>query len=272
MLARYSCDLSMLAEIQKNGWPAQSHRGQVRTTTRERRIDILDRAPSGNRRRKRRLRLNGLQYRQTTRPAVEEALRETRQAKMDQAVFTKRTQFKTGEPACRRALSRWLPLNRLAEPNARAAFTLFDELDAGGFYRVGFAKTAASSPLDTSVSQRAWICRSLAEPDAGAASVLIDELDAASTLSASLARCYGMARVARVWKISRASVYRSLKEPPPNTIARRPGPVGACSDAELAEHIRQHIAASRLHGAGCPSYGRGCALLAFARAPVVCDG
>jgi putative transposase len=61
------------------------------------------------------------------------------------------------------------------------------------------------------------------------------------TLSPSLARCYGMARIARVWKISRASVYRSLKETPPNTIARRPGPVGACSDAELAEHIRQHI-------------------------------
>src|SRR6202795_282169 len=70
------------------------------------------------------------------------------------------------------------------------------------------------------------------------------------TLSPCLARCYGMARVARVWNISRASVYRSLKETPPNTIARRPGPVGACSDAELAEHIRQHIAASRLHGEG----------------------
>src|SRR3984893_1132797 len=70
------------------------------------------------------------------------------------------------------------------------------------------------------------------------------------TLSPSLARCYGVARVARVWKISRASVYRSLKETPPKTIGRRPGPVGACSDAELAEHIRQHIAASRLHGEG----------------------
>ena len=64
------------------------------------------------------------------------------------------------------------------------------------------------------------------------------------TLSPSLARCYGMARVARVWKLSRASVYRSLKETPPNTIARRPGPVGAGSDAELVEHIRQHIFAS----------------------------
>ena len=67
--------------------------------------------------------------------------------------------------------------------------------------------------------------------------------------SPSLARCYGMARVARVWKLSRASVYRSRKETP-NTIARRRGPVGAGSDAELAEHIRQHIAASRLHGEG----------------------
>ena len=46
------------------------------------------------------------------------------------------------------------------------------------------------------------------------------------TLSPSSARCYGLARVARVWTVSRASVYRSLKETPPNTIARRPGPVG----------------------------------------------
>ena len=70
------------------------------------------------------------------------------------------------------------------------------------------------------------------------------------TLSPSFARCYGLARVARAWKISRASVYRSLKETPPNPSARRPGPVGACSDAELADHIRRHIAASRLHGEG----------------------
>jgi hypothetical protein len=69
-------------------------------------------------------------------------------------------------------------------------------------------------------------------------------------LSPSFARCYGLARVARVWKISRASVYRSLKETPPNPSARRPGPVGACSDAELADHIRQQIAVSRLHGEG----------------------
>ena len=91
-------------------------------------------------------------------------------------------------------------------------------------------------------------------------------------LSPSFARCYGLARVARVWKISRAGVYRSLKETQPNTSARRPGPVGACSDAELADHVRRQIDASRLHGEGYASYGRDCALLAFAPAPAVCDG
>ena len=70
------------------------------------------------------------------------------------------------------------------------------------------------------------------------------------TLSPSSARGYGLARVARVWSVSRARVYRSLKETPPNTIARRPGPVGACLDSELADHIRQQIAASRLYGEG----------------------
>ena len=91
-------------------------------------------------------------------------------------------------------------------------------------------------------------------------------------LSPSLARCYGKARVARVWKIPRASVYRTLKETPSNTIARRPGPVGACSDAELAEHIRQQIAPPAFTARATASYGRGCALLAFAPAPVGCDG
>ena len=50
-------------------------------------------------------------------------------------------------------------------------------------------------------------------------------------LSPSLARCYGMTRVARVWKISRASVYRSLKEIPPDAIAER-------ADRLLARSIR----------------------------------
>ena len=69
-------------------------------------------------------------------------------------------------------------------------------------------------------------------------------------LSPPFARCYGLARVARVWKVSRASVYRSFKETVPNTVVRRRGPLGACSGAELADHIRRQIAASRLHGEG----------------------
>ena len=40
------------------------------------------------------------------------------------------------------------------------------------------------------------------------------------TLSPSFARCYGLARVARVWKVSRASVYRSLKETPDDRPSR----------------------------------------------------
>jgi hypothetical protein len=47
-----------------------------------------------------------------------------------------------------------------------------------------------------------------------------------------------------------ANIPESVKATPPNTMAGRPGPDGACSDAELAEHIRQHIAASRLYGEG----------------------
>src|SRR6185295_445342 len=87
--------------------------------------------------------------------------------------------------------------------------------------------------------------------DGGQAPFGAQEVETMSrALSPSVARCYGLARVARVWSISRASVYRALKETQPNAPPRRPGPVGACSDAELADHIRWQIAASRLHGEG----------------------
>ena len=72
------------------------------------------------------------------------------------------------------------------------------------------------------------------------------------TVSPATSRAYGLARVARVWRRSRATVYRHRTtagaEPPPPP-ARR-GPLGACSDAALLEHIRAEILGSRLHGEG----------------------
>ena len=71
-------------------------------------------------------------------------------------------------------------------------------------------------------------------------------------LSPAMGRRYGLARVARVWRMSRATLYRQRAPDgaaaPPRP-ARR-GPVGACSDAELVGHIRAQILGSRLHGEG----------------------
>jgi hypothetical protein len=65
-------------------------------------------------------------------------------------------------------------------------------------------------------------------------------------------RCYGLAHVARVWRLSRATVYRHRAVGGVATLAApaRRGPVGACSDAALVEHIRAQILASRLHDEG----------------------
>jgi putative transposase len=71
-------------------------------------------------------------------------------------------------------------------------------------------------------------------------------------VSPTTGRLYGLARVARVWRLSRATVYR--RRPRGGAVAtsprRRPGPVGPCSDAGLVGHIRRQILASRLHGEG----------------------
>jgi putative transposase len=72
------------------------------------------------------------------------------------------------------------------------------------------------------------------------------------TVSPATGRAYGLARVARVWRLSRATVYRRRTTDdaaaPPRPA--RHGPVGACPDAELVGHIRAQILASRLHGEG----------------------
>jgi putative transposase len=71
-------------------------------------------------------------------------------------------------------------------------------------------------------------------------------------VSPAIGRPYGLARVTRIWRLCRATVYRHRATARAATPARpaRPGPVGACSDAELLEHIRAQILCSRLHGEG----------------------
>jgi putative transposase len=71
-------------------------------------------------------------------------------------------------------------------------------------------------------------------------------------ISPATSHAYGLARVARVWHLSRATVYSHRAAPDPAASAgwTRRGPVGACSDTVLLEHIRAQILGSRLHGEG----------------------
>ena len=78
-------------------------------------------------------------------------------------------------------------------------------------------------------------------------------------LSPATSHAYGLARVARVWRLSRATVYRHCTTAGAAGSAGsvRRGPVGACSDAALLEHIRAQILGSRLHGEGyCKIWAR----------------
>src|SRR3954468_2115615 len=69
------------------------------------------------------------------------------------------------------------------------------------------------------------------------------------TVSPSSGRPYGLARVCRVWRASRATVYRHLSSSRPK-VPRRPGPVGPMPDAALVEAIRAVLTASPFHGEG----------------------
>ena len=69
------------------------------------------------------------------------------------------------------------------------------------------------------------------------------------TVSPSTARPCGLARVCRVWRVARATVYRH-REPPRAAPPRRPGPTGPMPDAALVDAIRGVLAASPFHGEG----------------------
>lgn len=71
------------------------------------------------------------------------------------------------------------------------------------------------------------------------------------TVSLSVKRTYGLARVCRVWRLSRATVFRRLRAANRAQAPRcRPGPRGPMSDDALAGEIRALLAASPFHGEG----------------------
>jgi putative transposase len=67
-------------------------------------------------------------------------------------------------------------------------------------------------------------------------------------VSPSTHKVYGLQRVARLWGVSRATVYRHRR--PDEGGRRRPGPLGAMTDAALVEAIRKLLADSPFHGEG----------------------
>src|SRR5688500_6672829 len=66
-------------------------------------------------------------------------------------------------------------------------------------------------------------------------------------LSPSNGQPYGLARVCRIWRVARTSVYRHLRPQPDR---QRRGPVGPLPDLELTAEIRTVLAARPFHGAG----------------------
>jgi transposase InsO family protein len=67
-------------------------------------------------------------------------------------------------------------------------------------------------------------------------------------VSPSTSRPYGLQRVARLWGVARATVYRHRR--PAGGERRRPGPVGAMPDEALVEAIRRLLRDSPFHGEG----------------------
>lgn len=68
-------------------------------------------------------------------------------------------------------------------------------------------------------------------------------------VSPSAGKPYGLARVCRVWRMARSTVYFQ-RQCSTNTDRSRRGPEGPCTDARLVEHIRCVLKASPFHGEG----------------------
>ena len=67
--------------------------------------------------------------------------------------------------------------------------------------------------------------------------------------SPSTGRVYGVARLSRLWRVARATVYRR-RQGPPAAQPQRPGPLGPLPDDALAAAIRDLLADSPFHGEG----------------------
>lgn len=85
-------------------------------------------------------------------------------------------------------------------------------------------------------------------------------------LSPSTGRAYGLAHVARTWKVPRATVYRHRGDAP---APQRPDPLGPCPDTDPVEHIRSYPA---FMARATVRSERGCALPASAPRRAGCGG
>jgi putative transposase len=66
--------------------------------------------------------------------------------------------------------------------------------------------------------------------------------------SPSSGRAYGLARVTRIWGVSRATLYRHRQTSP--AAPRRLGPIGPMPDDDLVAAIRRVLMESAFHGEG----------------------